>query len=278
MPLALFAKRRLKKDIKELLTNEEEMAKTGIHTFVDENDITNIYALIIGTEGTPYEGGFYFFLITIPDDYPIKPPKITFLSTASGVRIHPNLYTEGKVCLSIVNTWDGDGWSASYSVRTMLMVIQCYVFVKYPLHNEPGYEKETESVGGTVDLYSRYVTYQNIRVCVNDMLEHLSTKLAPFRSVMNNHLRSHAQKYFKRIQELEKERQSLIVTCPAYSHASQCITDYKAQYNRFVKYCATLGIVPDKLMKPDTDKVSIKIKKKAKAKTKIKAKTKTGEV
>lgn len=43
----------------------------------------------------------------IPDTYPMVPPKIKFIQH-QGLRIHPNLYVEGKLCLSILGTWPGE--------------------------------------------------------------------------------------------------------------------------------------------------------------------------
>ncbi len=77
------------------------------------------------------------------------------------------------------------------------MAMQGYVFVKHPLHNEPGYEKEEETKGSVVETYSKYVTYHNVRTCINDMLEHQPNILSTFRSVLDNHLRANGQKYFK---------------------------------------------------------------------------------
>lgn len=245
MPLTSVAARRLNKDILDLQKNKDVMSEMGIFVEFDDDNMTNMYALLIGDEGTPYEGGFYFFNITIPDKYPVQPPKVKFLSTASNVRIHPNLYTEGKVCLSIINTWEGDGWAPSYKIRTMLMAIKTYVFVPFPLHNEPGYEKESEEEGSTIEIYTRFVCYQNFRTCINNMIESLPKPLTPFRSIMDDHIRTHANTYFKRLLKYTEERQGKEVYSTAYSSCSQCVTDYELQLDRFTKYCATIGVTPE---------------------------------
>lgn len=65
--------------------------------------LPQIHALITGPFDTPYEGGFFYFLIRCPPDYPIRPPRVKLMTTGDGrVRFNPNLYRSGKVCLSII--------------------------------------------------------------------------------------------------------------------------------------------------------------------------------
>ena len=256
LPLTKGATSRICKDIRRAKKHEKELAKVGIHFHFDDDDITTYYVLIIGAKDTPYEGGFYFFEAKHPYNYPMAPPKIRFLSTASKVRIHPNLYTEGKVCLSVINTWYGDGWSSSLNIRSMWEAIQSFVFVKESLRNEPGYEKGNEH---EVKLFSDYVNYQNVRVCINTILQSLpSSNLKPFTSIIESHIRTNAQKYFNRIQALRSEFNKKHISCVAYVDSSTCICDYDLQYATFVKYCANLGLFPAE----DTSTIS---DKKAKA-------------
>lgn len=75
----------------------------GIFVIQDEQDLTLIHALITGSFETPYEGGYFYFIVRCPPDYPIKPPKVKFMTTGGGtVRFNPNLYKCGKVCISIL--------------------------------------------------------------------------------------------------------------------------------------------------------------------------------
>ena len=42
--------------------------------------------------------------------YPEVPPKVQLITTGMGaVRFNPNLYNCGKVCLSLLGTWQGPG-------------------------------------------------------------------------------------------------------------------------------------------------------------------------
>ena len=61
--------------------------------------------MIIGPNDTPYEGGFYFLDIVFFQD--LDPPKADIYDSNQEVRFNPNLYKNGKVCVSLLNTWSG---------------------------------------------------------------------------------------------------------------------------------------------------------------------------
>lgn len=63
-------------------------------------------ALIKGPNRTPYEDGLFLFDIQLPNIYPALPPLFRYLSQCSG-RLNPNLYNNGKVCVSLLGTWIG---------------------------------------------------------------------------------------------------------------------------------------------------------------------------
>lgn len=66
-------------------------------------------ALVAGAEGTPYANGLFEYHVYLTDDYPASPPKCNLETTGSGnVRFNPNLYSCGKVCLSLLGTWRGN--------------------------------------------------------------------------------------------------------------------------------------------------------------------------
>ena len=66
--------------------------------------------------------------------------QVQFLTTGGGrIRFNPNLYSNGHVCLSLLNTWNGPGWDANTSTLLQLLVsIQGLVLVKDPYFNEVG--------------------------------------------------------------------------------------------------------------------------------------------
>ena len=69
---------------------------------------THSKIMIARPEGTPYSGGLFEFDCFIPLEYPNKPPLFHLRTTGGGtVRFNPNLYNNGKVCLSLLGTLAG---------------------------------------------------------------------------------------------------------------------------------------------------------------------------
>ena len=98
--------------------------------------------LITAPTGTPYALGLFCFDIYVPDNYPQSPPKMHLLTTGNGtVRFSPNLYSDGKVCLSLLNTWSGPKWNSNHSSLLQVLVsIQGLILgVEHPYYLEPGY-------------------------------------------------------------------------------------------------------------------------------------------
>jgi ubiquitin-protein ligase len=67
-----------------------------------------IKVLIMGSKDTPYSNGAFMFDVFCDDSYPNNPPKMLITTTGQGkIRFNPNLYSCGKVCLSLLGTWRG---------------------------------------------------------------------------------------------------------------------------------------------------------------------------
>ncbi|KAG7374932.1 ubiquitin-conjugating enzyme [Nitzschia inconspicua] len=91
---------------------------------------------------SPYSGGVFTFDVFIPPTYPQDPPLVSLLTTGGGtVRFGPNLYACGKVCLSLLGTWDGPKWSPKHSTLLQVLVsIQGLILgVEHPYFLEPGH-------------------------------------------------------------------------------------------------------------------------------------------
>lgn len=151
--------KRIILDIKDLTKSPIE----NIYYFPDEDDIQNGYALIIGPENTPYQYGNYLFNFKFTEEYPFNPPKVTFLSNDGITRFNPNLYRNGKVCLSLLNTWAGEKWSACQSIRSVLITLQM-TLNEYPLLNEPGIVKPKYE--NEINLYNEIIYFKNIEFTI----------------------------------------------------------------------------------------------------------------
>ncbi|KAI3659673.1 hypothetical protein MP638_006456 [Amoeboaphelidium occidentale] len=94
----------------------------------DENDFFTWEAVIAGPTSTPYEHGVFQAIIKFPLDYPLSPPSLQF---TTGI-YHPNVYPDGKVCISILhppgedpNMYESSSerWSPVQSVEKILLSI-----------------------------------------------------------------------------------------------------------------------------------------------------------
>ncbi|OQO06574.1 hypothetical protein B0A48_08357 [Cryoendolithus antarcticus] len=107
--------------------------------------------LFIGPLGTPYASAPFIIDFYLPTDYPHAPPQAHFHSWPgeSGLGgtggVNPNLYETGKICLSLLGTWESgaktEGWNSSKSTLLQVVVsILGLVLVPEPYFNEAGYE------------------------------------------------------------------------------------------------------------------------------------------
>jgi len=88
---------------------------------------------IIFGHSDSYEGGLFHFEIIFPNDYPNNPPTVNFITKI----FHPNIYTDGKVCISILHAggdetnYEDDGlrWSPTQTLYCIITSIH------YVLHN-----------------------------------------------------------------------------------------------------------------------------------------------
>ncbi|GAB7366437.1 hypothetical protein MBLNU230_g8234t1 [Neophaeotheca triangularis] len=103
--------------------------------------------LIVGPSNTPYQHGLFEFDLFCPANFPHTPPKMEFRTTGGGAaHFNPNLYANGKVCLSLLGTWQGETWQAGKStILQVLVSIQAMIFCDHPWCNEPGRERMANS-------------------------------------------------------------------------------------------------------------------------------------
>mmetsp|Transcript_12488 Transcript_12488/g.37135 ORF Transcript_12488/g.37135 Transcript_12488/m.37135 type:complete len:868 (+) Transcript_12488:195-2798(+) len=146
---------------------------------------------ISAPEGTPYDAGFFIFDVRFPAQFPAKPPQVILLTTGQNtVRFNPNLYECGKVCLSLLGTWEGRGgetWNERTSTLLQVLVsIQALIFVPDPYYNEPGYETQMGTPPGDqrAAQYAANVKQQTVRWAMIDVLRNPDPA---FRVIIEKH-------------------------------------------------------------------------------------------
>ena len=67
---------------------------------IDDNDFYKWSVVFTGPEDTIFEGGYFKAILTFPQDFPQNPPEMKFITEMW----HPNIYKDGKVCISILHS------------------------------------------------------------------------------------------------------------------------------------------------------------------------------
>lgn len=129
--------RRVAKEHNILQTSLPE----GILVRTWESRLDLLRVLIIGPLNTPYELAPFVFDFHLGADFPTGPPSGHFHSWTGGVgRVNPNLYEEGKICLSLLGTWHAqsysEGWTVGSSVLQLLVSLMGLVLVKEPYYSK----------------------------------------------------------------------------------------------------------------------------------------------
>lgn len=193
--------KRLLKDVKQMI--KHPLTENGIYYSHDDENMSKGYAMIVGPEGTPYFGGFYFFVLTFPPNYPFSPPHVTYMTNNGYTRFNPNLYTCGKVCVSILNTWHGEKWSSCQSISTVLLAL-CSLLNDSPLENEP------EQTKSSIDYipYQQSIEYMNIDFAMCDMICQQSIP-EPFR-MFYPFMKEHFLRNYDKVMENIKMKNGVI--------------------------------------------------------------------
>lgn len=201
-----MALKRLNADIIEI--QKEIYAEQGIFYEPNPQNIMEGTACIFGPEGTPYEGCPMFYTFSFPQTYPFDPPQVSFRTADGHTRFHPNMYREGKVCLSILHTWQGPKWASTMRISTVLLTLQSLMDTE-PLRHEPGYEVGKEE---TVKVY----TYIVEKACIHYCLTLAENKVYPkgfegFQEECEKRFEETVKNLSKRIEALKAQRASLLL-------------------------------------------------------------------
>lgn len=173
--------RRLGRELRDLRgkTRLPVAAAAACYVRQDAERPDKVRCVISGPQDTPYEGGLFVFDVYFPPGYPNVPPLMVLETTGEGrARFNPNLYADGKVCLSLLGTWHGGDeaskWNPSSSTLfQILLSIQGMIFVEDPYFNEPNVERMRGTSEGNITSmrYNAELRLHTLRWAVLELLK-----------------------------------------------------------------------------------------------------------
>lgn len=210
---------RLLKDVRQIM--KHPLTDNNIYYTHDDEDLLKGYALIIGPSDTPYFGGYYFFEFNYPFDYPFSPPKVKYMTNDGQTRYNPNLYKCGKVCVSILNTWSGDKWSACQTINSILLTL-CSLLNNTPFLNEPGQHT------GSRDYiaYNKSIEYSNINFAVCEMVDSSKNRVPEQFKMFCPFLKEHFYKNYEQLLDFVVKKNGLMEVCSVQIYSMQTHVDY----------------------------------------------------
>lgn len=237
-------KRIINKDLKSI--EHYKLNEQGIYIEFNEENMLEAHAMIIGPKDTLYEGGYLFFNINFPKNYPYSPPDVSYVSRGR-VRIHPNLYVGshksgfGKVCLSILGTWSGPGWTTIMDISTVLLSIQS-LLDNDPLLNEPGFNKKNKHQLQLINNYNEVIFFENIYSLIIKNYKDIPENFKIFKDIIVKNFNDNYQNIYNNIIKY-KDIKTKKITITFYG--INFIVNYEELKNVYINFINELNLSLD---------------------------------
>ncbi|GAA5834199.1 hypothetical protein JCM5353_006948 [Sporobolomyces roseus] len=151
---------QLTRQLQQLRKHPVEGFSAGL---VDDDNVFEWEITIFGPQDTLYEGGFFRALLNFPQDFPLRPPKMKFLTEMW----HPNIYKEsGEVCISILHEPGIDQygyeeaserWLPVHGVESILISVISLLSQEVPDCNSPANVDAAKEVREDLSGYKKKV-------------------------------------------------------------------------------------------------------------------------
>jgi ubiquitin-conjugating enzyme E2 G1 len=140
----------------------------GVTIGLDESDISNCEFTITGPKDTLYEDGIFKGKFKFPNNYPYAPPDVRLTTPI----YHPNFYTDGRVCISILHQGEDEtGYEKSSERWSPVQTIASVLLSVISLISSPNSDSPA-NVDAAKDWRSDKEGFKKkVRKCVRDSLE-----------------------------------------------------------------------------------------------------------
>ncbi|NBP00786.1 MAG: hypothetical protein EBU90_11765 [Proteobacteria bacterium] len=220
--MAGVVNKRFLREVRALINQQQskEFLDNDYLVYLDDSDTTKVSAIIKPPTDSVYRHKFIRLDLTIPEDYPHSPPDVKFVNH-DGIRIHPNMYENGKCCSTILNTW-GDSplekWTSSMGIETVLITFHSFLDDN-PYTYEPG--------GRDDPSYTVFVLYASWQTCLLRYLQY--EKIDLFTQFIQNYMLANIDSIFADLSSASE-------LYPKGTYRSRCfeIGEYTIDYLRLM--------------------------------------------
>ncbi|UVC50079.1 ubiquitin carrier protein [Theileria orientalis] len=101
--MSIIARELLKRQYQEICKDANSIFSVGL----EDDNYFKWRVCFEGPQETPYEGGIFTVLMNFPEDFPNSPPEMVFEQEMW----HPNIYPDGRVCISILHPPGSDRYN-----------------------------------------------------------------------------------------------------------------------------------------------------------------------
>jgi hypothetical protein len=145
-------------------------------------------------------------------------------------RYNPNLYKCGKVCVSILNTWSGDKWSACQTINSILLTL-CSLLNEMPFLNEPG----TQAGSRDCIAYNKSIEYSNINFSICDLINPVKRCLPEQFKIFYPYLKEHFYKNYDKIFAFVESKKDIIETHNISIYSMQTTINYNKLKDKLIE-------------------------------------------